>query len=163
MWACKTLLWCVQWACKTPSPPDNHVYPRGPQTHLKFSQNFSWAILMDVCPEQLLKQFNHVIKQGLEENIKLCDTYYSGWQVDWILDNMGFQNMFKCMMFISTNSSQYYSKQSQPKPTKLMKHISAETLPWSHNQRPSIRRSLQVHYSLHTNYYWLKNTLFKYI
>ena len=33
------------------------------------------------------EQFNNVIKQGLEENIELCDTYYPGWQVDWILEN----------------------------------------------------------------------------
>ena len=40
------------------------------------------------------EKFTCVLKQGLEENLKLCDTYYPGWQVGCILDNIGFQNTY---------------------------------------------------------------------
>ena len=45
-------------------------------------------IVFDIELSRTSEQFNCVLKQGLEENIKLCDTYYPGWQVDWIIDNI---------------------------------------------------------------------------
>ena len=37
--------------------------------------------------KNFLDQLNHVLKQGLEENIQLCEIYYPGWQVMISMNN----------------------------------------------------------------------------